>query len=343
MVAAICAEVKLRNDYLGTTKIDTVYFGGGTPGILTIEELESIFETLQSQFELNENAEITLEVNPENINAQNLIAWKNLGINRLSIGIQSLNEEELKWMNRSHTAEQAVKSVELALSHNFDNLNIDLIFGSPLLNHAQWQTQLEWAFNCGANHISAYALTVENKTQLHKMLQKPGAPVFSEEHQSQQYRMLNSFAYKQDWDFYEISNLSKKGHHSRHNSAYWTGASYLGLGPSAHSFNGESRSWNISSIDKYIEDITNNTIIQQTETLDAKTRLNEYIMTGIRRSEGVDLERLNKMDAGWTTVHADALENFQSHGWINIDGAKMTLTLDGRLMADYITAEFFTL
>lgn len=341
MTEAICKEISMRSDYLPQKKLDTIYFGGGTPGIVPPEDLQHILDTVGKHFQLNRNNEITLEVNPENIKAENLAAWKQMGINRLSIGIQSLSDDELKWMNRSHNAALSVECVAMALDAGFADLNVDLIFGSPLLSDEQWQQQLYWALGCGTTHLSAYALTVEPQTALHKKVKSGITPDVSDQKQARQYKMLYQTATEAGWDFYEISNLSKKGHRARHNTAYWTGKPYLGVGPSAHSYNTESRSWNLASIEGYIEAIGNNRLPLTTEMLDTETRINENVMTAIRTSEGLNTDEIIEYDPNWLKHRKQIISQMVQNNWIISESGILKLTLEGRLMADHISAELF--
>lgn len=341
MTEAICREISLRSDYLPAKELDTLYFGGGTPGILPLSDLDQILNTTGKYFQLNPINEVTLEVNPENITKENLAAWKQMGINRLSIGIQSLSDEELRWMNRSHNAAQSVQCVEQALAAGFDNLNLDLIFGSPFLSDEQWQQQLRWALNCGATHLSAYALTVEPQTPLHKKVKNGITPDVSDQKQAQQYTFLYQRAVEAGWDFYEISNLSKKGHRARHNSAYWAGKPYLGVGPSAHSYNTESRSWNLASIEGYIGAINDNRLPLTTEMLDTETRINEKVMTAIRTSEGLNTDEIASTDPDWLKNRKQIIAQMTQNNWITLEQGTLKLTLEGRLMADHISAELF--
>jgi oxygen-independent coproporphyrinogen-3 oxidase len=243
---------------------------------------------LYSLFTVNKDAEITIETNPDDITQEKLLAWKSIGINRLSIGVQSFFEEDLQWMNRAHNATQALQSIQLAKQSGFDNITIDLIYGTPTLTDDKWKQNLETAFTLNVPHLSCYALTVEPKTALHKMIATHKVAAVDPEQQSHQFEILMEHAASNGYEHYEISNFAKPGFRSKHNSSYWQHKNYLGLGPSAHSFNGTSRQWNIANNALYIKNIEQETIPAEIETLTATQQLNEYIMTSLRTIEGLD-------------------------------------------------------
>lgn len=323
-----------------STPWSSVYFGGGTPSVIPPAALAAFLQTVRNNGGIAPQAEITLEVNPEDIHPENLQQWKSAGINRLSIGIQSLNDAELKLMNRAHTAEKSLTSVQEALNAGFDTLNIDLIFGSPWQTDEQWQETLNWAFSCGANHISAYALTVEDRTRLKKQISRGEVPAPTDTVQARHYQMLTDAAAAQGWDFYEISNLCKPGHRAKHNSSYWHQEAYLGLGPSAHSYDGKSlRWWNISDLHQYRDALESGQSCQTREELGPAELLNEYLLTNIRLSEGIDAASTEKRQPGWWNSNKGRMESMQHRGWAMLHADGFTLTTAGRLMADHITAE----
>ncbi len=255
MINAICHEAALRNDYI-TEDIATIYFGGGTPSLLQIDDCRLMIEKIHSSFSVDAEAEITLEANPDDINEEKLKDWKAAGINRLSIGVQSFFDEDLQWMNRAHNALQAHKSIELAMQNGFKNISIDFIYGTPSLTDERWLQNLETASQLHVPHLSCYALTVEPNTALQKMIVLNKKANIDAEKQSTQFELLMQWAAESNFEHYEISNFAKPGFRSRHNSSYWQGKPYLGLGPSAHSYNGISRQWNVANNALYIKSIS---------------------------------------------------------------------------------------
>jgi oxygen-independent coproporphyrinogen-3 oxidase len=329
--------------------IETLYFGGGTPSLLTIKELDGIMRALEQKFHFSANAEITLEANPDDIHPENLDHWKTLGINRLSIGIQSFRQEELTWMNRAHNEQQAFKCLELAASKGFDNLNIDLIYGTPTLSDDAWKRNLEIAGQSGVNHLSCYALTVEENTALHHFVQKGKVPAPAEERQITQFEILMDWAAENKWDHYEISNLCKPGHHSRHNSNYWSGKPYIGFGPSAHSFDGSNTRWNgIANNALYIKNwLEGAGELYQSEIMTPSQLFNERIMTGLRRKEGLSKGFIQSIVKGFTPTLKEKqaiqhiVDGFLASGLLIEGGGRITLSGKGKLFADHIAAELF--
>lgn len=337
MMQAIGAEYEFMRTQFNTPW-QSVYFGGGTPSIIPADEIAIFLNLVKQNGGIAFNAEITLEANPEDINRQSLQTWKDAGINRLSIGIQSLNDDELRMMNRAHSRETALASVELALAEGYKSVNIDLIFGSPWLSEAQWQSHLDWAFGCGADHISAYALTVEPKTRLKKQIDRNEIPSPIDENQSKQYHMLSDKAEQSGWDFYEISNLSKPGQKATHNSNYWNNLPYLGLGPSAHSYDGKAqRWWNVNDNSAYIAALNNNEWPRESEILSANQQFNEWLMTHIRMAEGLDLDII--LNSGFIPENEvkKLVQQGIRNGWMVEKDKHLILTTEGRLFADHIT------
>ncbi len=288
-VNALLKEIKIQSIYLGLEKIDTIYFGGGTPSLLDEKDLTSIFDALKQNYTISNDAEITLEANPDDIELEKLENWKKVGINRLSIGTQSFFDRDLEFMKRAHNAEQAKNSILLAAENGFDNLTIDLIYGVPGLSDEEWMQNLKMAMDLPIQHLSCYALTVEEDTILYHQIRKGQTIAPVDEHASEQFDILIQFAKENDMEHYEISNFSKEGFVSKHNSSYWQNEKYLGLGASAHSFDGFSRQWNIANNKKYIDSLNENIIPFELEILSDTDRLNEYIMTGLRTKWGIDL------------------------------------------------------
>ncbi len=341
MVQAIIKEAQLRKDYL-YEDISTIYFGGGTPSLLPIADLQLQVDSMRELFKVDDDAEITLETNPDDITAEKLAAWKAIGINRLSIGIQSFFEEDLQWMNRAHTAEQALQSIQLAQEAGFDNITIDLIYGTPTLTDEQWQHNVQIAISLNIPHLSCYALTVEPKTALEKMIATNKIANVDAEKQSRHFELLMQWLNEAGYEHYEISNFAKPGMRSRHNSSYWQGKHYIGLGPAAHSFNGGSRQWNIANNALYIQSLENSAVPFEIEVLTPAQQLNEYIMTSLRTMEGLSLQRIQQH---WGLAEAERVKNgafvFLSNGQVILINNSLVLTNSGRLFADGIAAELF--
>jgi oxygen-independent coproporphyrinogen-3 oxidase len=341
VVKAIADELIAEKDYLGGERIDTVYFGGGTPSLLSIADTEFLMNTIAAHYSLSDHPEVTLESNPDDISAESTKAWRDAGINRLSIGVQSFFEEELRWMNRAHDATQALSGVQLALER-FDNITIDLIYGSPLLTDEMWKLNVEVATGLGINHLSCYALTVEEKTPLYQLIRKSNAEDVDADKQARQFLLLMQWLREKGYEHYEVSNFAKPGFRSLHNSSYWRGEKYLGVGPSAHSFNGRERRWNVANNNKYIRNINEGNMLREFELLTDAQQLNEYIMISLRTKEGMDLERIEKH---WGSVHRKRVEQqlpgFEKRGLIRNVDSIVQLTDRGMLLADGLSADLF--
>lgn len=341
MIEAIINEIEVRKDYLVDQNIETLYFGGGTPSLLTFNELSRIIKKVKTSFPDIQLKEITLEANPDDINKTSLIEWKKGGVNRLSIGLQSLKSDDLKWMNRAHTVEEALKCIPLARRNGFDNLTIDLIYGLPNLTLEDWENAVQWVINQKVPHISAYCLTVEEKTSLHKLVKTNKIKPASEDQQSEQFTLLVNLLQKQGYEQYEVSNFALKGFRSVHNGNYWKGEYYLGIGPSAHSFNGKSRSWNIANNSKYIQLVKEQKQDWiETEVLSHKDRFNELLLTGLRTTDGLKISQLAKI-LPFTKEFDQTKSEFIKSGWMIEENGQLKLTKEGLLKADYITSELF--
>jgi len=338
-ISALLKEIPLRKDYLEGESVETVYLGGGTPSLLAVEEIESILHTVRSQFPLAAGAEITLEANPDDITTPRLRAWRHAGVNRLSIGVQSFFEEDLRWMNRAHTATQASDCIRQAREEGFDNFSIDLIYGGPTLPDPHWKENVERAIALGVPHLSCYALTVEPRTALDTLIRRHVMADVSPEDQARQFLLLMDWMATAGYEHYEISNFALPGHRSRHNSAYWQGKKYLGLGPSAHSYDGVSRQWNIANNARYIAEPG---LIGEKEVLTTEQQLNEYIMISLRTIEGIDLramaERFGEQRAGDLRRRA---EKYVNGGKLLLVREILQLTREGKLLADGIAADLF--
>lgn len=341
MVDSICREIELRKDYLGTKHIDTIYFGGGTPSLLDKKELEQIFTALKEYYSWSANTEITLECNPDDLSKEKLNELKDLGINRLSIGLQSFDDAELKWMNRAHNAGESESSVKLAQELGFNNITIDLIYGSKFTTLESWEKTLQKAIALNVPHISSYNLTIENKTQLGHAFSKGSEPAVDDEKSAKQFEKMVELLEANGYEHYEISNFAKPGFISQHNSNYWRGQTYLGLGPSAHSYNGVSRQWNVSNNSLYIKGIAANADYFKIETLSKLNKYDEYVLTGLRTKWGCDLNFIEQTFG----------EEFKTHFLVQIkkylpdcvsqSQTIFTLTRKGKLLADKIAMELF--
>ncbi len=318
----------------------TIYFGGGTPSVLDPAQIHRLMHLFRKNGGIADHAEVTLEANPEDINEENLLQWQLAGINRLSIGVQTLNNKTLALMNRKHSAEQSIDAVVESLKAGFNSVSIDLIFGGFHFSAEEWKNTLEWAFDCGANHISAYGLTVEPRTTLQKQIAAGKIPTPPEEQMSEAYGYLFEEANRRGWDFYEISNLSKPNCRARHNSNYWLGKPYLGLGPSAHSFDGKNhRWWNVSDNKKYIQQANDKQFQPTDEWLSSTDLFNELLMTSLRKTEGFNKAEAEELLPGiWEKKEGDLLK-WQNEKMIELNENFIQLTLKGRLFADAITAD----
>ncbi len=343
-IQALLKEIVLQKNFLDQEPITTIYFGGGTPSLLKKEELQQILQQLYASFTIGAHPEITLEANPDDITATSLAEWKAAGINRLSIGIQSFFEEDLQWMNRAHNAGQAKACITLALEAGFDNYSIDLIYGGPGLTDEKWKENVQLALDLKIPHLSCYALTVEPGTALQKMIQLHKKAAVDPEKQARHFLLLMDWLEQAGYEHYEISNFALPGYQSRHNSAYWGGKKYLGLGPSAHSFNGSHRQWNIANNALYIAALNCNEIPFEEEKLTATQQLNEYIMTSLRTQQGLDLGYIKEFFGDGTAlqIQQNSDQYLRSEKlWLN--ESRLQLTKEGKLFADGIAADLFFL
>lgn len=341
LIAALIKEIKLQKSYLDGESIQTIYFGGGTPSVLSEKEIGSIINTITDLHSVASGAEITLEANPDDLSKEKLRSLVQTPVNRFSIGLQSFFDEDLQWMNRVHRANEAEASVKRAQDSGFENITVDLIYGYPLLTDQKWKYNLDKVFELGVPHVSAYSITVEPKTALASFIKQKKQPGISDEQSAAQFIYLMDAMQQNGFEHYEISNFCKPGAYSRHNSNYWNGVKYLGIGPSAHSYNGGARQWNIANNGKYIQALEAGTIPAETEALTESNRLNEYIMTSLRTARGLDLERLNGIAAASADQLLTEAEPFFDRGWIAEERRIITLTQTGKLYADHIAAELF--
>lgn len=338
---ALQQEIVLQKDYLQGETIETIYFGGGTPSVLEATEINILLDAVFTNFTVKADAEITLEANPDDLNLQKIIDLKQTPVNRFSIGVQSFFEEDLVWMNRAHNADEAFTSIKTVQDHGFENITIDLIYGYPLLSDMKWQYNLEQFFGLKIPHLSAYSMTVEPQTALASFISKKKQPAMNEEQSAAQFEFLMDQAEKHGFEHYEISNFSLPGWHSRHNSNYWTGVKYLGIGPSAHSFNGKSRQWNVANNQQYLNSIGKNSIPFTVEVLSEKDRVNEFIMTNLRTSKGLDMNLADQLSHGAAEAILKDARQFLTKNWLVQTNQLLTLTPEGKLYADYIAARLF--
>ena len=340
MIQSIIAQIKLRKNDLSEQTVHTIYFGGGTPSLLNKEELELILAKINELYRVSKNPEVTLEANPDDITKYKLAIWKEASVNRLSIGLQSFKESDLKWMNRAHTVEESNQCISIAQNAGFNNLTVDLMYGLPDLTMEEWKSHIQKLIDLNIAHISAYCLTIEKNTVLDNWVNKGKIKPPSEDVQSEQFLTLLSMLEENGYEQYEISNFCKKDGESKHNSNYWKGEHYIGIGPSAHSFNGTSRSWNVANNSKYIKAIQTGTNFSEVEELTDVNQFNEYLLTGLRTKYGVNLDRLEEIHS-ISNEFTMTLNSFLDKKWCNIEDALLTLTKDVKLMADYIASELF--
>ncbi len=344
LLEAVNHEIELTKKTDPSSEIiDTIYFGGGTPSLLTEIELAELLHTIRNSFTINIDAEVTLEANPDDINPGMLQDLLSIGINRLSLGVQSFNKAELQWMNRAHNAEQSLQSIHDIIGAGFTNFSVDLIYGSPLLSNENFIKNVAIVLNKNIPHVSAYALTVEPKTALHKMISLNKSAPVEEERQAAQFDILVAMMEDAGYEQYEISNFAKPGFRSRHNSSYWQGKHYYGFGPAAHSYDGNNiRRWNIANNALYIKSLEKKMIPFEEETLTTVQRLNETIMIALRTMEGLDLEKI-KNDFGGkysVTILNNAVKYINEKKLI-IRNSKLILTKEGKFFADGIAAHLF--
>lgn len=342
MMESILKELDLQQGYLQGAELQSVYFGGGTPSLLEIKELEQIFKKIHQIHQVSPDAEITLEANPDDLSPEKLRDLKNYTpVNRLSIGIQSFADEDLRWMNRAHTAAHARACLDDALSLGFHDLTIDLIYGAPTTSDAQWEENLRLAVAYGIPHLSCYCLTVEDGTALGTWVRRGQQPPVEEARAARQFERLMEIADANGYEHYEISNFAKPGRYARHNTSYWFSEPYLGIGPSAHSFDGASRQWNVSNNAQYIKQLSEGNIPFEREVLSPDQRYNEYVMTALRTMWGVDMEKIRSMGEPYVRQFISASKPFLESGALEKSGNCFRLTRAGKLFADRIAMELF--
>ena len=343
MVNALVKELELRKNELKNQTVETIYFGGGTPSLLAIDELLLIINTIYKHYKVVENPEITLEANPDDLSKNVIIQLSKSPINRLSIGIHSFFETDLKLMNRAHNAEEAKACLQEATKH-FDNISVDLIYGIPGLTHENWLKNIETVLSFNIPHISSYALTVEPKTALDSFIKKGVIANVDDEVAQQQFYMLIEKLEASGFVHYELSNFGKPDYFSKNNSAYWQGKPYLGIGPSAHSFNGNERGWNVRNNSKYIKSLEQQILLIETETLSTTDKYNEYVMTGLRTIWGVSLEKVtNEFGKHYKEYLLKQAEKHINENLLYIEEDKLLVTKKGKFLSDGIASHLFML
>ena len=341
-VPALIKEMELQKNYLGEETVETIYFGGGTPSLLEYDALVQIMEKLRKSFKLSADAEITIEANPDNLDHLKVELLKRTPVNRVSIGIQSFFDDDLKYLGRIHTASQAESSVKRCQDAGFENISMDLIYGIPTLSNEKWKDNLDFSFSLKVPHISAYSLTVEQGTALDTLIRKRKKIPLDEEQSAGQFKILMNQMKAENFIHYEISNFCKEGFISVHNSNYWRGIKYLGLGPSAHSYNEISRQWNVADIGKYLDAIEKGDIPAEKEILSASDKFNEYILTSLRTIWGCNLDTIGEKFGNeiQNSVRNKIEKHITSHH-ITLSDSVFTLTGEGKLFADGIAADLF--
>jgi oxygen-independent coproporphyrinogen III oxidase len=340
-VDALCKEATLRKNYLGSESISTIYFGGGTPSVLSIDQLGLILGHLKNEYNVEDNCEISVELNPDDVNPEYLTGLKLLEFNRISLGIQSWRDTDLKMLNRRHDAAQAERALREIFDIGFDNVTIDLIYGIPGMSADDWASMLDFSFSFDIKHLSAYHLTIEKGTVFGKMLEKGLLTEIEEEESISLFNLLIEKAEAAGFIHYEISNFGKPGYFSVHNSNYWKQINYAGLGPSAHSFNGYSRQWNIRDLKGYVKAVNSGKPFFEREDLDLKARFNEYVMTSLRTMWGIDLDYIERTfeKEGYDYI-VNLAGKFKGYGLIKQENKNLVLTNQGKIISDNIISEF---
>ena len=342
MVDAICQELKLQFHFLDREPINTVYFGGGTPSLLTENQLKRLMRVIKFEHDLSSNPEITLEANPDDLSAEKLDMFYQHGINRLSIGVQTFHDPHLKWMNRVHRSEQALDTFYAARQAGFENISLDLMYALPHDSHELWLEDLKKIIRLHPEHISSYCLTIEPKTAFGRWVEQEKMPDVDEDYAAEQFEILLQVMEKHGYGQYEISNFAQPGYESQHNSNYWKQEKFLGVGPGAHSFNGIHKHANVRNNAKYLRQIKEGEIPFEVMPMSAEDRLNEYILTSLRTKWGCDLELVrSKYEVDLLEMHEVYLADLLNRGMIDIEEDFIILTNNGKLLADKIAADLF--
>lgn len=343
MVLALAKEIRLRKHEFEQETVETIYFGGGTPSILAVEDIRLLIDTVYQNYKVADNPEITVEANPDDLSEKRIMELHQHNINRLSIGIQSFFEEDLKLMNRAHNAAEAKKCLQIARQY-FDNISIDLIYGTPGMDNNRWLENIRTALELNIPHISSYALTVEPKTALQKFITQGVIPQPDDEVAHEQFLMLVDALEASGFIHYELSNFGKENYFSRNNSAYWLGKKYIGIGPSAHSYDGVHRSWNIANNSLYLKSLENDSLPSEEETLSKTDRYNEYIMTGLRTVWGVSLDRIrNEFGEDYQKALLQQAQQYLDNGKLEVSEHVLRTTRKGKFFSDGIASDLFIL
>ena len=341
MIDAICAEIELKQDYLKDTEVETLYFGGGTPSVLKEHHFQKLIGALKGICTLESLKEFTIELNPDDVHEENIAIWKDISVNRISLGIQSFFDEDLEYMNRSHTSAQAYKSVELLNKKGFKNISIDLIYGGHTTSSGMLLTNINEAISLKVPHMSIYGMTVEKKTALHSFIEKGKYPALDDDLLSLQYMLLMETMEEEKYEHYEISNFCKKSKYALHNTNYWKQKSYLGLGPSAHSFNGSERSWNIADNLAYIKAMETGETFNKTEILTDKNKFNEWVMTSLRTKWGCALRLFSDQYAQFEASFRKTMQSHIQGNFAVVENDALVLTKEGKLISDNLISEYF--
>ncbi|SBV92530.1 radical SAM family heme chaperone HemW [uncultured Dysgonomonas sp.] len=339
-VLAVCREIELRKDYISNEVVKTIYFGGGTPSQLSYGDFQKIFDTIRANFTVAPNAEITMEANPDDLDTKYLEMLRGLPFNRLSIGIQSFDDNELKFLKRRHSAERAIDAVSLCKSSGYNNISIDLMYGLPNQTMDIWQRNLEQAINLDVQHISSYHLIYEQGTRLYRLFKLGDVKAVDEDLSVQMFSTMIDRLAAAGFEHYEISNFARIGLYSKHNSSYWLGDRYLGLGPAAHSFDGQNRAWNVASISKYVEGIGQGSPVIEVEYLDKHTSYNDFILTGMRTMWGVNLTELeSRFDTSMKNYCMKNVQRYINQGFVVNESNVLKLTREGIFISDGIMSD----
>ncbi len=341
MLKSIVQEIDLQASFFDDASIQSIYFGGGTPSLLAGKEIELMVKKIRSTFNVQTDVELTLEANPDDISAAKLSAWMEAGVNRLSLGIQSLDDEVLSWMNRAHKSEEVRHSMELIKAAGIKNYSVDFIFGIPNQAEQYWQNQLEWIVTSEIPHVACYNLTVEEGTALNQRVKTGKAEKVDDALSMKEFVLGNEVLTKAGYEHYEISNFCKPGHMSRHNSAYWKGKGYLGLGPSAHSYYQGVRSWNLANNAKYMDQIERGQLPVEREELSISDQFNEFLMLGLRTQWGISFEDLERFKGLGAVLDRGVFDAWLESGHVVCGGKMYTLSIEGKLIADEISASLF--
>ncbi|ODS82323.1 MAG: coproporphyrinogen III oxidase [Cytophagaceae bacterium SCN 52-12] len=342
LVKAMVAELERQKDYLADKHLSTIYFGGGTPSLLSEEELDTLMNAISARFSVSGSAEITLEANPDDLSPAALSNFSRTGINRLSIGIQTFDDEMLGYLNRTHTGEGAMEAVKRAQDSGIGNISLDLIYALPAPDHERLKSDIGKIISLDAAHLSAYCLTIEPDTAFGRWVQSRKMLPVDEEFAAAQFEITTTELSAAGYEQYEISNFARDGHYSRHNTAYWQRKPYLGIGPGAHSYNGSSRQFNVSNNNKYIKDLTSGISPATVEILTSDDQVNEYLLTGLRTKWGCSLDMLDQLSEGvFRETHRSTVKELVARGWLQMIENTLLLTPSGKLFADRVASDLF--